>query len=544
MKWFIDLPIRSKFVLGLGVVIICLIATIITATRGISVIQQNQRDAFSSEFVNATEVLTIKSNIDDMRLALLMMMTSSGKERDRWHRVIKSRTEEFDGRMGKFLEANRHEPPLLSMIEDLKRVIGDFRQTRDSELIPFIYANKTDAARRLALGVQAERYERMLVIIGDITKYTMVEVGKHAGESEHISSRSIFAIYVIGAITILAIAVIAIFSNRIIATPLRDLAEMARKVGDGDLTVKQAVTGRRDEVGMLSDVFHDMVERLSSQTKETREAITVLASSSNEIAATTAELASGMEETAVAVTETTSTVEEIKQTANVSSQKARHVADLSENASQIALNGSRLVDETIGGINNIREQMNYIADTIVRLSDHNQSIGEIISSVDDLAEQSNLLAVNASIEAAKAGEHGKGFVVVAQEIKSLAEQSKQATKQVRTILNDIQKASTTAVMATEKGSKAVEATVKQSAGTGDAIRDLARSIGETSSAITQISASNQQQLVGMDQVAMAMINIKQASSQNAASTKQVEVTIRNLQDLGQKLKKMAEYYKV
>src|SRR5207249_1896404 len=149
-------------------------------------------------------------------------------------------------------------------------------------------------------------------------------------------------------------------------------------------------------------------------------------------------------------------------------------------------------------------------------------------------EQSNLLAVNAAIEAAKAGEQGKGFAVVAQEVKSLAEQSKQATVQVRKLLNDIQKATSAAVMATEQGNKAVEAGVKQSTEAGGSIRLLAENLGQAAQAATQIAASSQQQLVGMDQVALAMENIRQASTQNVASTKQAEVSAENLHKLGQK----------
>src|SRR4030067_173625 len=114
----------------------------------------------------------------------------------------------------------------------------------------------------------------------------------------------------------------------------------------------------------------------------------------------------------------------------------------------------------------IQEQMESIAQSIVRLSEQGQAIGEIIATVNDLAEQSNMLAVNAAIEAAKAGEQGKGFAVVAQEVKSLAEQSKQATAQVRTILGDIQKATSGAVMATEQGSKAGETGGRLSGGGG------------------------------------------------------------------------------
>ena len=195
-------------------------------------------------------------------------------------------------------------------------------------------------------------------------------------------------------------------------------------------------------------------------------------------------------------------------------------------------------------MHHIQEQMASIAGSIMRLSEQSQAIGEIIATVNDLTEQSNLLAVNAAIEAARAGEQGKGFAVVAQEVKSLAEQSRQATAQVRTILGDVQKATSAAVMATEQGSKAVEAGVKQSTEARESIRLLADSIGEAAQAATQIAASSQQQMVGMDQVALAMENIKQASVQNVAGTKQAETAAHSLHELGQKLKQLVEMYRL
>jgi methyl-accepting chemotaxis protein len=275
-----------------------------------------------------------------------------------------------------------------------------------------------------------------------------------------------------------------------------------------------------------------------SITRQLREAIAQLSSSSAEILAMTTQVASGAAETATAVSETTTTVEEVKQTAQVSSQKAKYVSETAQKASQSSQAGRKSVEGSIEGMGRIREQTESIAESIVRLSEQSQAIGEIIATVNDLAEQSNLLAVNAAIEAAKAGEQGKGFAVVAVEVKSLAEQSKQATAQVRTILSDIQKATSAAVMATEQGSKAVEAGVRQSAEAGETIRVLADGITEAAQAATQIAASSQQQLVGMDQVALAMENIKQASAQNVAGTKQAETAAQNLHELGQKLKQL------
>ena len=278
--------------------------------------------------------------------------------------------------------------------------------------------------------------------------------------------------------------------------------------------------------------------------QEIREGITVLASSAAEILAATTQVAAGATETASSVSETSTTVEEVKQTAQLSSQKARQVSESAQRAVQVAHDGRKVVEDLGDGMNRVREQMEAVAESIIRLSEQSQTIGEITATVNDLAEQSNLLAVNASIEAAKAGEHGVGFTVVAQEIKNLAEQSKQATAQVRTILGDIQKATGAAVMATEQGSKVVEAGVRQSASAGETIGLLADGVAEAAQAATQIAASSQQQLVGMDQVALAMENIRQASTQNMASTRQAEASAHSLHELGQKLKQLIERYKV
>ncbi|MFA7348326.1 MAG: methyl-accepting chemotaxis protein [Desulfurivibrionaceae bacterium] len=321
----------------------------------------------------------------------------------------------------------------------------------------------------------------------------------------------------------------------------RSTAELATRLAAGDLSVSVVPRSGEDVMG---NALKNMVEGLREITRELIEGMNVLSSAASEIMASTAQVASGTTETAAAVSQTTSTVEEVKQTAQVASAKARSVSEAAQKAVQVAGEGRKAVEESITGMSRIQEQVEAIAESIVKLSEQSQTIGEIITTVNDLAEQSNLLAVNAAIEAAKAGEQGKGFAVVAQEVKSLADQSKEATAQVRMILGDIQKATNAAVLATEQGSKAVESGVKQSREAGEAIRQMGESIEESAEAALQIAASNQQQLTGMDQVALAMENIKQASEQNVAGSRQVEATVQNLHELGQKLKQLVEQYKV
>jgi methyl-accepting chemotaxis protein len=188
--------------------------------------------------------------------------------------------------------------------------------------------------------------------------------------------------------------------------------------------------------------------------------------------------------------------------------------------------------------------MQAVAESIMRLGEQSHAIGEIVASVGDLAEQSNLLGVNASIEAVKAGETGKGFSVVAQEVKALAEQSKQATAQVRGILGEIQKAMTKAVMLAEQGSKTVEVGYQRAQASGEAIRSLSSNIEESSEMALQIAVTSQQQMVGMDQVASAMESIRQASQDNVGGTRQVDLAARNLHQLGLKLKGLAARFQL
>ena len=364
--------------------------------------------------------------------------------------------------------------------------------------------------------------------------------------SEAFASITALGLWII-LITIPIMAIVAFVAYLIttrVANPIKMISENAVKVGEGDLTVDMVSTNRSDEIGNLINAFRNMIANLRRMTMQVKEGASVLGSSASQISVSTSELASSAAETAAAVEETNVTADEVKQTVHVSSQKARVVSSMSNEATEVALAGKKATDNIIEEMDRIRKQSGLVAESIVKLSEQTQSIGDIIASVDDIAEQSNLLAVNAAIEAAKAGEYGKGFTVVAQEVRSLADQSKRATTQIKNILTDIQKATGTAVMSTEQGNKAVEAGARQSAETGKAIQKLTETIKEAAQSGMQIDASSQEQLTGMDQVVSAIENIKNASNQSVDSVKQLETAAQNLDELGRKLKALVEMYKV
>jgi methyl-accepting chemotaxis protein len=321
---------------------------------------------------------------------------------------------------------------------------------------------------------------------------------------------------------------------------LQGIASFAERIASGDLTV-QAV--KRSEEDVLGIALENMLENLRLQSRDIAEGAGTLTTSASEISASTSQLAINASETAASISEATTTVEEVKQTAQLAAQKANQVSTDAQKVAELSRSGRQAVEQSLASMNKIKEQMEYIAESIVRLSDQTRAIGEIIETVNGLADQSNLLAVNAAIEAARAGEQGKSFAVVAHEIRNLAEQSKRATVQVKTILGDIQKATSAAVMATEQGSKAVEAGAQQFSGAGETIQRFAENTEKAAQAVSQIAVSSQQQQVGMDQMTLAMEHIREASNQNVQSSRQLETEARNLHDLSRKLKTLVERYK-
>lgn len=273
--------------------------------------------------------------------------------------------------------------------------------------------------------------------------------------------------------------------------------------------------------------------------KEIHAVVNQLGSTASEMSAASTQVAAGTTETAASTSKTATTVEEVLQSAQVAMQRANAVSERSQRVVQVSADGGRAVQETVEGMHRIREQMAMIAKTVVQVGDQGQAIGGIIAVVTKLADQSNLLAVNAAIEAAQAGEQGKGFGVVAQEIRNLAQQSKEATMQIRGILGEVQKTTANAVVVTEQGSNIVKTGVERAEQAGEAIRVLGEATEEAFQAALHIGASSRQQVMGIEQVGKAMDSIDQSSVQNASSTKQLEAAAKDLQHLGQKLETLA-----
>jgi methyl-accepting chemotaxis protein len=361
-----------------------------------------------------------------------------------------------------------------------------------------------------------------------------------ADKESDVALTLLIALILIGVVLSIALAIII---SRAITIPLAKGVRLAKAVALGDLTVVIDID-QKDETGQLADALKNMVENLKVITTEIKNGAAVLGTSASEILTTVTEIITAAAETATSVTETTTTVEEVRQTSMVSNQKAQSLMKSSQKAGDSVEKGRASTDEVIASMKKIDDQMNLISDTVLKLAEQHRTIGEITTSVSDIADQSNLLAVNAAIEAAKAGEQGRGFAVVAQEIRSLSDQSKKATAQVKEILDQINKSVNQAVGVTEQGSRTVADGRKLVAESGEVIELLDLNVEETAQASIQISSYNKQQMAGMEQIVPAMENIKIASEQQLSGIKQAQTAARDLNALGQNLKDIIEKFKM
>jgi methyl-accepting chemotaxis protein len=544
MSFISNLSTRGKLIVGFGIMIALLVAVSAMTYRETTELKESQQALLDDDLRPAFDVMSLRNELNRERVAMLSLAVADAAAHppllERMAVAARAQAEIN----AKLQQKALRDPAFGQYLAQLTAAQQAYAEVRDGQALPALRAGRRAEAAAVIVGELQRRFELVRERADAISQHEFAHASRRVGESEALLDGMRTLLLGSNLVAVLLGLAMVFGLDRLIAAPLKQATAVAGQIATGDLSVTVPAAHGRDEVAQLLRALGQTVAAWRQLVAETNGGIATLGAAAGEILASTMQGAAGASQTAAAVSETTATVEEVKQTALLASQKARLVSDAAQQAAATASRGRQAIDNGVEGMERVQEKMESIAATVVRLSERSQAIAEIIVTVSGLAEQSNLLAVNAAIEAAKAGEQGKGFAVVAQEVRNLAEQSRQATRQVREILGDIQKSVGAAVMITEQGSKTVALGVEQTTEAGHAIRELAEHIAGAAEAAAQIAASSQQQLAGMDQVALAMENINQVTAENAAGSRQAELSAQNLHELGQTLRRMSERFRV
>ncbi len=430
---------------------------------------------------------------------------------------------------------------MVRQLADAERALAQTRADVETQLTA---VNNNDRAGVLAIEADIVRdHAGTVARVGQARETLNVAIEKGRDATRDVYNASRLSI-ILGLIVAIAIAIaVAVTTRRSIVRPLDSFMGFVGRIGEGDLSTTTDATGN-DELGRLGRTLNDMVGGLRTIATQNRAATNDLNAATTEIRASTQEQAASVEEQLAAVQETAATVDEITHSGAQITRRAQEVIAQAQATAQVSDAGLSAVGDTARAMDAIREQAEAVATNIVALSEKTQAIGDIIATVNDVSERSHLLALNASIEAAAAGEQGRSFAIVASEMKLLADQAKGATRNVRAILGDIQRGINSSVMLTEEAVKRVASGKERTDAGHAAIEELAARVQENVQTFQQIVASTNQQQIGIEQVTIALQNIREASQQTAASTRQLDQAASDLGELSRALVGLTERYRL
>jgi methyl-accepting chemotaxis protein len=318
---------------------------------------------------------------------------------------------------------------------------------------------------------------------------------------------------------------------------IRDIAE-----GDGDLTQRIEVKSK-DEIGQLGTLMNTFIKKIHDVIFEVSQATGEVAAASTEIAASSEEIAAGMNEQSSQVTQVSAAIEEMSSSVIEVAKKSADAANCATDSGKVASEGGKVVTETIQGMEAISEAVSSSASSVAELGKRGEQIGQIISVINDIADQTNLLALNAAIEAARAGEHGRGFAVVADEVRKLADRTTKATEEIGVSITAIQTETEQAVQRMDAGTQQVQVGVDKATQAGQSLEQIVTGAQDVASMIQSIAAAAEEQSAAGEQVSRSIQQVgavtnqvNEATGQSAQAASQLSIKAEELLALVGKFK--------
>jgi twitching motility protein PilJ len=320
------------------------------------------------------------------------------------------------------------------------------------------------------------------------------------------------------------------------------LLDVMGSLAEGDLTVKTTVS--EDITGAIADSVNYAIDELRSLVTTINETSEQVSSSAQETQTTARNLADAAEQQAQQISSATSAINQIVSSMDIVSKDSAESADVAERSVKIASRGAEVVRETISGMDSIRDQIQETSKRIKRLGESSQEIGSIVELINDIAEQTNILALNAAIQAASAGEAGRGFAVVADEVQRLAERSTSATKRIETLVQTIQSDTNEAVNSMEQTTAEVVAGARLAEDAGSALGDIERVSHDLSALIQSISTAAREQSAAATDISVSMNAIQEITSQTSQGASQTADSIGTLAQLASDLRRSVAHFKL
>ncbi len=540
---FKDVSVGKRSGFGFGIITVLMILIGIFALTGLSMLNNEVETIVMDRLPKVVKSKDIIDNVNVNARALrnmILFADNTETVKDELKRIYAARvlmTGDVE-KMGQLIK----DAEGTVFLKKLKDTVPVYITEQDN-CIKLIEAGNTEEAKKSLLTTMRAAQADYIKATDDLIAHQgklMEQSGKDAGERYKTSRNFIIVLLIVALFFAVAINYLV---SRSITEPLSRALSIANSLSEGDLTVKIEFT-RKDEVGRLLSAMQNMVRSLRSMTSKISSSSSTIASSSEELSATVDEISTRVNEEANKANQVATESAEMSQTVLDIAKNASNIAISSNDTLKVAHEGKGIVTRTVDEVLEISRTVSESAHLITSLGERSKQIGEIINVIKDIADQTNLLALNAAIEAARAGEQGRGFAVVADEVRKLAERTSKATTEISGMIQGIQSETDQAVSAMGNSLKRVELGAKLSTEAGDALQRIVESVNGLQSMVQMIASATEEMSTVSESISSDIEVIASVSQQTGASATQIKQASLDLSKVSLELKNEVNKFKL
>jgi len=509
----------GSFVIGSLVgVVIGVVGLVQTST-----IRSATSDLYNKHMGHLTNLYELSTNFQYLRADLFMILNArTGQERDAIRTRALERGEELQNVLAKIehaLTTEAEKSAFAGLRDGCDQLKGHVRH-----IIEIVGQKKTKEAKGLLFGDIDAAKNRVQANLDRLCEINSQRAGKTVAEGENNASTAIWIISLLLGAGISSALLWGIFVANTVTRPVRQIVEA---IDAADLSSTFG-SNRADEIGDMLRSLDKFLGTIRQTMEQLVEISVSIAQASTEISASTDAMAAGAEEQSTQATDVSASVEEMSKTILENSRNASMTAESARTAKASAAHGGAVVQETVAGMRRIAEVVKRSAEGVKTLGRSSDQIGEIVCVIEDIADQTNLLALNAAIEAARAGEQGRGFAVVADEVRKLAERTTQATKEIADMIRRIENDTAEAVRSMEMGTKEVNHGITLADAAGTSLKEIVDVSERVTEMIIHIASASEQQASTSEAIAKTVVQI---STVTQASTAGIQQIVRTVDDL-------------
>ena len=561
MQWFRNLQTRSKMISLISVMSIFLIGVGFIGCYASHRITGAMNDLYQQNLLAVMELNAMRANVralESLQVETMIPTVSPDRARNALAEM-QTRAGELDASIDSFMKL----PVARTDKDKLEQARKELMAAREGrkEIGELVAAGKKDAAYAEFLKDVQPRLSAANLIFRSMAAEHQKSALLASQKSNELANTSIITVGGVAAVAVILSLLLGLMVVRMITRPLSEVVQGMGEMAKGNLAAEPPMVRSRDEIGQVAQAvgvmqanlrtllkqFAQSAENMAASSEELTASASQSAQAANQVAASIAQVAQGSEKQLTAVDNTAAVVQQMSAGIQQVASNAGNVSEVADKTSQAGYDGKSAINQVISQMDSIGQGTAQVGDAIGKLSASSKQIGEIVGVISAIAAQTNLLALNAAIEAARAGEQGRGFAVVADEVRKLAEQSGDAAKQIASLISENGQNIELAVVAMQSGNAEVKRGIEIVGSAGDAFEKIAALVQQVSVEVREISAAVEEMASGSEQMVGSMKEIERVSKTTAgetqtvsAATQEQSASMHEIASASQNLAKMAE----